>query len=116
MAPTPWPARPGWQCWTRCKSSATTPWPWQLARVHVSFPPLPAILAAAGATLEHTHSQLIALPVTPRLAALIRPDDAIVMASILTPDKGRGYQALMRNLRMAETLVTAPDRGLSSCH
>jgi len=43
----------------------------------------------------------------PRLAALVQPDDAIVMSSILTPDKGRDYQALMCNLRMAETVCRA---------
>ncbi len=43
----------------------------------------------------------------PRLAALLRPGDAVVMTSILTPDKGRDHGTLMRNLRMAETVCLA---------
>lgn len=46
----------------------------------------------------------------PRLAAMVRPDDAIVMTSTLTPDKGRDYATLMRNLRMAETVCAALGR------
>lgn len=47
-----------------------------------------------------------------RLAALMRPDDAIVMTSVLTPDKGRDYATLMRNLRMAETVCRALDQAV----
>jgi nucleoside-diphosphate-sugar epimerase len=43
----------------------------------------------------------------PRLAALLRPGDAVVMTSTLTPEKGRDYRTLMRNLRMAETVCRA---------
>lgn len=43
----------------------------------------------------------------PRLAALLKPGDAVVMTSTLTPEKGRDYQTLMRNLRMAETVCRA---------
>ncbi len=39
-----------------------------------------------------------------RLATLIQPDDAVVMMSTLTPDKGRDFSTLMRNLRMAENV------------
>lgn len=46
----------------------------------------------------------------PRLARLVQPGDAVVMGSILTPDKGRDYAALMRNLRMAETVCLALER------
>lgn len=46
----------------------------------------------------------------PRLAALLRPGDAVVMTSILTPDKGRDAATLMRNLRMAETACLALER------
>jgi len=45
-----------------------------------------------------------------RLAGLLRVDDAIVMTSSLTPDKGRDYRALMANMRMAETVCMALDR------
>jgi nucleoside-diphosphate-sugar epimerase len=40
-----------------------------------------------------------------RLTELLRPDDAVVMAS--SQDKGRDYRALMANLRMAETVAAA---------
>lgn len=43
----------------------------------------------------------------PRLASLLRPGDAVVMTSTLTPEKGRDYRTLMRNLRMAETVCRA---------
>lgn len=46
----------------------------------------------------------------PRLAALLRADDAIVMTSSLTPDKGRDYRALMANMRMAETVCLALEK------
>lgn len=45
-----------------------------------------------------------------RLAAEIRPDDAVVMAAALTPDKGRDIATLMKNLRMAESVCAALDR------
>jgi len=43
----------------------------------------------------------------PRLAALLRAGDAVVMTSTLTPEKGRDYLTLMCNLRMAETVCRA---------
>jgi UDP-glucose 4-epimerase len=42
-----------------------------------------------------------------KLASEIRPDDAVVMASALTPDKGRDIATLMRNLRMGENVCAA---------
>jgi len=42
-----------------------------------------------------------------KLASLLRPGDAVVMASMLTPEKGRDYRTLMANLRMAETVCIA---------
>lgn len=42
-----------------------------------------------------------------RLASLLRPGDAVVMTSILTPEKGRDIRTLMCNLRMAETVCRA---------
>ena len=41
------------------------------------------------------------------LAGLLRPDDAVVMAAALTPDKGRDIATLMKNLRMGESVCTA---------
>ena len=43
----------------------------------------------------------------PRLAQILRADDAVVMTSMLTPEKGRDYRALMSNLHMAETVCLA---------
>jgi UDP-glucose 4-epimerase len=37
-----------------------------------------------------------------RLTELIRPDDALVFASTITPDRGRDVRTLMRNLTMGE--------------
>jgi UDP-glucose 4-epimerase len=41
------------------------------------------------------------------LAALIHPGDAVVMTSILTPEKGRDHRTLLANIRMGETVVAA---------
>ena len=40
-----------------------------------------------------------------KLAALLQPGDAVVMAAALTPDKGRDTATLMKNLRMAENVA-----------
>ncbi len=42
-----------------------------------------------------------------QLARLLRSDDAVIMTSMLTPEKGRDFRALMSNLRMAETVCLA---------
>lgn len=42
-----------------------------------------------------------------KLAALLRPDDALVLLSTLTPDKGRDLATFMRNLRMGEAVAAA---------
>src|SRR5205085_8375778 len=42
-----------------------------------------------------------------KLAALLRPDDAVVMAAALTPEKGRDIGTLMKNLRMGESVCAA---------
>jgi UDP-glucose 4-epimerase len=42
-----------------------------------------------------------------RLAALLRPEDALVFLSALTPDKGRDLATFMRNLRMGEAVANA---------
>jgi UDP-glucose 4-epimerase len=41
------------------------------------------------------------------LEQILRPDDAVVMTSTLTPDKGRDLLTLKKNLRMAESLCAA---------
>jgi len=43
----------------------------------------------------------------PGLARLLKDGDAVVMTSMLTPEKGRDYRALMSNLRMAQTVCLA---------
>lgn len=43
----------------------------------------------------------------PHLGQLLRADDAVVMTSMLTPEKGRDYGILMSNLRMSETVCRA---------
>jgi nucleoside-diphosphate-sugar epimerase len=45
-----------------------------------------------------------------QLAALIRPDDAIVITSSIQPGQGRDYRALMANLRITETVIGALER------
>ncbi len=42
-----------------------------------------------------------------KLAGLLQADDALVVTSALTPDKGRDVTTLMKNLRMAENICTA---------
>jgi nucleoside-diphosphate-sugar epimerase len=47
------------------------------------------------------------------LQNILKPADAVVMTSALTPDKGRDTKTLMTNLRMAENLSSVP--GLTKC-
>ena len=42
-----------------------------------------------------------------RLGAMLQPHDAVVMLSALTPDKGRGLQPFLMNIRMAASLCHA---------
>src|SRR5262245_29484687 len=44
------------------------------------------------------------------LSRALRADDSVVMLSALTPDKGRDFRTLMKNLRMAEHLGDLFDR------
>lgn len=44
------------------------------------------------------------------LGQMIRPDDAVVILSALTPDKGRDFRTLMKNLEMAKHLGELFDR------
>jgi UDP-glucose 4-epimerase len=41
------------------------------------------------------------------LRSILQPDDAVVVAAALTPDKGRDVAPLMKNLRMVEALAEA---------
>jgi nucleoside-diphosphate-sugar epimerase len=42
-----------------------------------------------------------------RLAAMLKPTDAVIMLSAITPDKGRDLDAFMRNIKMGETVCKA---------
>lgn len=42
-----------------------------------------------------------------RLAALLRPSDALVVTAALTPDKGKDLATLLKNLRMIESVIAA---------
>jgi nucleoside-diphosphate-sugar epimerase len=73
------------------------------------------VLHAAGATVVGLGSRevdLRASDAAARLQAVLRPDDALVFASALTPDRGRDVGTFMQNLVMAEqvaaTLTKAP--------
>lgn len=41
------------------------------------------------------------------LAAVLRPDDSVVMLAALTPDKGRDVTTMMKNLTMMQTVCAA---------
>jgi nucleoside-diphosphate-sugar epimerase len=45
-----------------------------------------------------------------RLAAMVQPDDAIVMLAALTPDKGRDVATLMKNLAMMQNVCAAIEK------
>jgi UDP-glucose 4-epimerase len=57
--------------------------------------------------LSSTDLDLTAPNAADRLARLLQPDDALVFASCLTPDKGKDIRTLMRNLAMAEQVCAA---------
>jgi len=44
------------------------------------------------------------------LSEVFKPDDTVVMMSVLTPDKGRDYRTYMLNEQMAETVCRALER------
>lgn len=60
------------------------------------------LLALTSADID-----LSAPPAVDRLAAALRPDDAIVMLAALTPDKGRDIATLMKNLAMMQNVCAA---------
>jgi dTDP-4-dehydrorhamnose reductase len=45
-----------------------------------------------------------------QLAAHIQPENAVVMAAGLTPDRGKNTATLMANLRMAESVAQALEK------
>lgn len=45
-----------------------------------------------------------------RLAAELKPDDAVVLLSAITPDKGRGTDSFLANLRMGAALTAALEK------
>lgn len=45
-----------------------------------------------------------------RLAAMLQPSDAIVLLSALTPDKGRGLQPFLANIRITASLCHALEK------
>lgn len=57
--------------------------------------------------LGSSELDLLATGAADLLAGLLRPDDAVLMLSALTPDKGRDIGTSMKNLRMAETVCAA---------
>jgi nucleoside-diphosphate-sugar epimerase len=61
-----------------------------------------ATLAVSSAELD-----LSSLTAADKLAALLRPDDALVMLAAITPDKGRDAAALMKNLAMMQSVCAA---------
>lgn len=60
------------------------------------------ILALASADLD-----LSAPDAAAKLASSLRPEDALLFLSALTPDKGRDLATFMRNLRMGEAVAGA---------
>lgn len=54
-----------------------------------------------------TEIDLAAADAAERLAAVLRPEDAVVMLSALTPDRGRDIDVTMRNLAMGRNVCQA---------
>jgi nucleoside-diphosphate-sugar epimerase len=74
---------------------------------------LAADLGSRGVPLLPLSSQDIDLTcadAAPKLAALIRPGDSLVMLTAVTPDRGGDLQTLRRNLKMGHSLCAALDR------
>lgn len=71
---------------------------------------LNARLARAGVPVfapDRTVLELAAAGAGAKLAELLQPDDAVLFLAALTPDKGRGIDPFMANLRMGEALAAA---------
>ena len=65
------------------------------------------IPAAAPGSIE---LDLTAEDAGDRLAALLRPTDALVMLAALTPDRGRGVAPFLKNLRMMAAVSAALEK------
>ncbi len=71
---------------------------------------LSARLARAGVPVfapDRTVLELASAGAGANLAELLQPSDAVLFLAALTPDKGRGIEPFMANLRMGEALVSA---------
>lgn len=72
-----------------------------------------ASLARAGVSalgLGRTELDLTTDTAGERLADLLRDDDALVVLSALTPDKGKGLEPFLRNILMAAAVCRALER------
>ena len=72
--------------------------------------PLRAALEQVGTPTRAIGSREVDLTTpaaAPVLASLLREGDSVVFLSAVTPDKGKGVDALMANLRMAENVCAA---------
>jgi len=70
-------------------------------------------LVKAGVAVQAIGSEQIDLSsasAADRLAAALKPDDALVFLSALTPDRGRGVPPFLANLQMAAAVCTAIER------
>ena len=63
------------------------------------------VIAPASAELN-----LIEAAAAHKLAAMIKPTDAVVMLAALTPDKGRDIATLMKNLAMMQNVCAALEK------
>jgi nucleoside-diphosphate-sugar epimerase len=61
-----------------------------------------ATLALGSTDLDLTEAQAAG-----KLAALLQPQDALVVTAALTPDKGKDLATLLKNLRMIEAVISA---------
>jgi nucleoside-diphosphate-sugar epimerase len=74
---------------------------------HLETEGIPTLaLTSASVNLSETRA-------VDKLAALIKPTDAVVMLAAITPDKGRDIATLMKNLAMMQSLCTAIEK--TSC-
>lgn len=62
------------------------------------------------ATIGSAQVDLAASGAQDLLQPMLRPDDAVVMLSALTPDKGRDIATLMKNLAMMQAVCAALER------
>jgi UDP-glucose 4-epimerase len=64
----------------------------------------------ATLTLTSSDLNLLETSAADKLAALLKPTDALVMLAALTPDKGRDIGTLMKNLTMAQYVCSALEK------